>query len=94
MATVNSLTSRASLTFPAESVTVTVQFEYVPSLRESKVIVLFPWFAVVVLEEQEPPYAMVPAILEQIKSMKKHQVVCPIIMNNPGFRSTSIKNKY
>ena len=44
--------------------TVIVQFEYVPSLRESKVIVLFPWFAVVVLEEQEPPYAMVPAILE------------------------------
>ena len=45
--------------------TVIVQFEYVPSLRESKVIVLFPWFAVVVLEEQEPPYAMVPAILEE-----------------------------
>ena len=45
--------------------TVIVQFEYVPSLRESKVIVLFPWFAVVVLEEQEPPYAMDPAILEE-----------------------------
>ena len=45
--------------------TVIVQFEYVPSLRESKVIVLFPWFAVVVLEEQGPPYLMVPAILEE-----------------------------
>ena len=45
--------------------TVIVQSEYVPSLRESKVILLFPWFAVVVLEEQEPPYLMVPAILEE-----------------------------
>ena len=45
--------------------TVIVQSEYVPSLRESKVIVLFPWFTVVVLEEHEPPYVMVPAILEE-----------------------------
>ena len=45
--------------------TVIVQSEYVPSLRESKVIVLFPCFTVVVLEEQEPPYVEVPAILEE-----------------------------
>jgi hypothetical protein len=45
--------------------TVIVQSEYVPSLRESKVIVLFPWITVVVLEEQEPPYVLVPAILEE-----------------------------
>ena len=34
--------------------TVIVQSKYVPSLRESKVIVLFPWITVVVLEEQCP----------------------------------------
>ena len=45
--------------------TVIVQFEYVPSLRESKVIVLFPWITVVVLEEQGPPYVMFPPILEE-----------------------------
>ena len=33
MATVNEVTGRALLTFPAESVTVTVQSEYVPSGR-------------------------------------------------------------
>ncbi len=37
------------------SVTVIVQFEYVPSFRETKVIVLLPDVADVVLEEQEPP---------------------------------------
>ena len=45
--------------------TVIVQSEYVPSLRVSKVIVLFPCLAVVVLEEQEPPYVEVPAIFEE-----------------------------
>ena len=45
--------------------TVIVQSEYVPSLRESKVIVLFPWITVVVLEEQGPPYVMFPPILEE-----------------------------
>ena len=45
--------------------TVIVQSEYVPSLRESKVIVLFPCLTVVVLEEQEPPCVMVPAILDE-----------------------------
>ena len=43
------------------SVTVIVQFEYVPSLKETKVIVLLSVVAEVVLEEQEPPYVMVPA---------------------------------
>ena len=37
------------------SVTVIVQFEYVPSLKETKVIVLLSVVADVVLEEQEPP---------------------------------------
>ena len=37
------------------SVTVIVQSEYVPSLKETKVIVLLPVVADVVLEEQEPP---------------------------------------
>ena len=44
-------------------VTVMVQSEYVPSLNEAKVIVLFPLIAEVVLEEHEPPYVIVPAIL-------------------------------
>ena len=43
--------------------TVIVQFEYVPSLREFKVMVLFPGVAEVVLEEHEPPYVIVPASL-------------------------------
>jgi|TARA_B110000881_G_C18245264_1_gene350585 hypothetical protein len=38
-----------------ELVTVIVQFEYVPSLKEFKVIVLVPAITEVVLEEQEPP---------------------------------------
>ena len=49
------------LAFPAESVTVIVQSEYVPSLKETKVIVLLSLVAEVLLEEQEPPYVMVPA---------------------------------
>ena len=40
-----------------------VQSEYVPSLNEAKVIVLFPLIAEVVLEEHEPPYVIVPAWL-------------------------------
>ena len=53
------------LSFPAESVTLIVQSEYVPSLKEVKVMVLFPEIADVVLEEQEPPYVMVPASSEE-----------------------------
>ena len=55
MATVNEVMVRELLTFPAESVTVIVQFEYVPSLKVFRVIVLFPEIADVLLEEQEPP---------------------------------------
>ena len=52
------------LSFPAESVTLIVQSEYVPSLKEIKEIVLLPDVADVVLEEQELPYVMVPASSE------------------------------
>ena len=51
--------------FPELSVTVIVQFEYVPSLKVFRVIVLFPEIAIVVLEEQEPPYVMVPASVDE-----------------------------
>ena len=51
------------LTFPAESVTLIVQSEYVPSLKETKVIVLLPVVADVVPDDQEPPYVIVPASL-------------------------------
>ena len=46
-----------------EVVTVIVQSEYVPSLRELKVMVLSPGIAEVALEEHEPPYVIVPASL-------------------------------
>ena len=45
----------------ALSVTVIAQFEWVPSLKEFKVIVLLSVVAVVLSEEQEPGYVMVPA---------------------------------
>ena len=41
--------------------TVIVQSDYVPTLKVFKVIVLLSVVAEVVLEEQEPPYVMVPA---------------------------------
>ena len=59
--TVNDVIVSELLTFPAESVTLIVQSEYVVLLKETKVIVLLPETADVVLEEQEPPYVMVPA---------------------------------
>ena len=65
MTTVNVVIVKELLTLPAESVTVIVQFEYVPSLNVFRVIVLFPAIAVVVLEEQEPPYVMVPASVDE-----------------------------
>ena len=65
MTTVNVVIVKELLTFPAESVTVIVQFEYVPSLIVFRVIVLFPATAKVVLEEQEPPYVMVPASVDE-----------------------------
>ena len=61
VSTTNEFIVKELLAFPAESVTITVQFEYVPSLKETKVIVLLLVVAEVVLEEQEPPYVMVPA---------------------------------
>ena len=54
MATVNGVISNVTL-LPAESVTAIVQSEYVPALKETKVIVLLSVVAEVVLEEQEPP---------------------------------------
>ena len=65
MTTVNEVIVKELLTFPAEFVTVIVQFEYVASLNVFRVIVLFPAIAVVVLEEQEPPYVMVPASVDE-----------------------------
>ena len=49
---------------PEESVTAIVQSEYVPALKETKVIVLLSVVAEVSLEEQEPPYVIVPASFE------------------------------
>ena len=43
------------LAFPAESVTVIVQSEYVPSLKAIRVIMLLPLVADAVPDEQEPP---------------------------------------
>ena len=65
VSTMNDVIVRVLLTFPEESVTLIVQSEYVSSLKETKVIVLLPDVADVVLEEQEPPYVMVPASLEE-----------------------------
>ena len=59
--TINDVNVIVLLTFPEESVTLIVQSEYVSSLKETKVIVLLPDVADVVLEEQEPQYVMVPA---------------------------------
>ncbi len=60
VSTVKAVIVRVLLTFPAESVTVIVQSEYVLSLKETKVIVLLPETAEVILEVQEPPYVIVP----------------------------------
>jgi len=65
MTAVNEVIVKELLTFPAESVTVIVQSEYVPSLNVFRVIVLFPATAIVVLEEQVPPYVMVPASVDE-----------------------------
>ena len=65
MTTVNEVIVKELLTFPSESVTVIVQSEYVPSLNVFRVIVLFPATAIVVLEEQVPPYVMVPASVDE-----------------------------
>ena len=55
--------------FPAASVTVIVQLEYVPATSALNVTVLFPVVADVVADEHEPPYVMVPAsVVEKVKS--------------------------
>jgi hypothetical protein len=61
---VNELIFNVTLLFVL-SVTVIVQFEKVSSLKVLKVIVLFPIVAVVVPDEQEPPYVIVPAIEDE-----------------------------
>ena len=61
VSTMNVVIVSVLLTFPVESVTVIVQSEYVPELKEFRVIVLFPLVAEVIPDEQEPPYVMVPA---------------------------------
>ena len=52
---VNEVTISKLERFPSVSVTLTVQFEYVPSAKVLKVIVLDPRVAVVVILEQDPP---------------------------------------
>ena len=54
-ATVNDVIERELLRLPAESVTLTVQFEYVPSASSLKVIVLLLAEAEVVELVQLPP---------------------------------------
>ena len=63
-ATVNEVTERALLAFPEESVTVIVQFEYVPSFSAVKVMALLPEEAEEVELLQLPPYEIVPASFE------------------------------
>ena len=55
VSTTNVFTLNALLEFPAESVTVTVQFEKVLSLSVLNEMELVPLLAEVVPEEQEPP---------------------------------------
>ena len=63
-ATVKSLTSRAVLAFPSESVTVIVQLECVPSFRALKVIGLLPIDDELSELLQSPPYVMTPSSVE------------------------------
>ena len=52
---VKEVTVRVLLAFPSESVTIIVQSEYVPSLKDVKVIVFLPLVAEVIPDEHEPP---------------------------------------
>jgi len=63
--TLKEVIDKVLLTFPSESVTRIVQSEYVPSLKEVSVIVFVPLAADVVDDEQEPPYVMVPALVDE-----------------------------
>ena len=51
--------------FPAASVTVIVQSEYVPAASVENETVLFPAVVDVAAEEHEPPYVIVPASVEE-----------------------------
>ena len=53
------------LKFAVESLTSIVQSEYMPSLNEFIVMVLSPESADFVLEEQEPPYDIVPDSVDE-----------------------------
>ncbi len=53
-------TESALEAFPTASVTVIVQFEYVPTESVLNVTVLVPELADVVADEHEPPYEIVP----------------------------------
>ena len=57
-------TCKTELVFPAASVTVIVQSEYVPDVSASNVTVLLLDVEVAVADEQEPPYVMEPASVE------------------------------
>ena len=65
VSTMNDVIASVLLIFPAESVTLIVQSEKDPSLKEIKEMVLFPLVADVVPDEQEPPYVMVPASVDE-----------------------------
>ena len=65
VSTTNVFTLNVLLALPAESVTVMVQLLQVPATRALKLTVLLPDVAEVVLEEQEPPYVMVPDSSEE-----------------------------
>ena len=65
VSTVKEVIVRELFKFNFWLVIVMVQSEYVPSFKESKVIVLFPEIEIVVLEEQEPPYEIVPASVDE-----------------------------
>ncbi len=63
-ATVNEVTSRAVLAFPAESVTVIVQLACAPSFRALNVIVLLLTEDELSELLQSPPYVMTPSSVE------------------------------
>ena len=65
VSTMNDVIASVLLIFPAESVTLIVQSEKDPSLKEIKEMALFPLVADVVPDEQEPPYVMVPASVDE-----------------------------
>ena len=55
VSTVNPLIDKGALSFPAESITLIVQFDQDPSLKEFIVIILLPAVAKVLELLQDPP---------------------------------------